>query len=52
MSSKRQDTVPNSNDWDKQYHKTVLKVPDSLGIAQGAITREMLMTQRELFQVT
>ena len=36
---------------DKQYHKTVLKVPDVFGLPKGAISKQMQMTGRELFEV-
>ena len=36
---------------DKQYHKTVLKGPDIFGLPKGAISKQMQMTGRELFEV-
>ena len=51
MSSDKVTQFLNSRDLDRQYHKTVLKVPDSLGLVKGAVLREMDLTQRELFEV-
>ena len=37
---------------DKQYKKTVLKVPDCFGIVHGTRTQQMINTNREEFKVT
>ena len=51
MSSEQIGQFLNSKDLDRQYHKTVLKVPDTLGLVKGAVSREMYLTQRDLFEV-
>ena len=48
-STKRTKT---SMELDQEYHDAVLKVPDGLGVAQGTVTKEMVLTDRELFTVT
>ena len=40
-----------SQDIDKMYHKTVLKVPDCFGLQKQVLSREMVNTKREHFQV-
>ena len=40
-----------SADLDRQYQRTVLKVPDCFAIEKDALTKEMLNTNRELFKV-
>ena len=37
--------------WHEQYHEQVLIFPDDLKVAKGAVTREMVSTNRELFRV-
>ena len=37
---------------DRQYHKTVLKVPDDFGIAKGCVSKEMALSGCELFRVS
>ena len=51
MSSDQVGQFLNSRDLDRQYHKTVLKVPDTLALVKGAVLREMYLTQHELFEV-
>ena len=36
---------------DKQYHRTVPKVPDTFGLSKGAVSKQMEMMGRELFEV-
>ena len=40
-----------SKDWDNEYQKIVLKVPDGLGVEKGGITKDMLKMQHELYKV-
>ena len=40
-----------SADLDRQYHKTVLKVPDCFAIEKDALTKEMFNPNCELFKV-
>ena len=37
--------------WDEQYHKKRLIFPDDLKVAKGAVTKEMVSTNCELFKV-
>ena len=37
---------------DREYKKTVLKVPDCFAVAKDAVTVEMMNTHREIFKVT
>ena len=36
---------------DKQYCKTVLKVPDAFGLSKGTVSKQMEMMGRQLFEV-
>ena len=36
---------------DQEYHDVVLKVPDGLGVPEGTVTKEMVLTDRVLFTV-
>ena len=40
-----------SKEWNEEYQRPVLKVPDSLAVEKGAVTEAMLNTDRELFKV-
>ena len=37
--------------WHEQYHEKILIFPDDLKVAKGAVTREMVSTNCELFKV-
>ena len=36
---------------DRQYHRTVLKVPDAFRLSKGVESKQMQLTGHELFQV-
>ena len=52
MSSEQVTRLQRRWELDSQYPETVLKVPDTLGLAKGAISKEMHLTGREIFKVT
>ena len=44
-------TVRSRSALEKEYKKTVLKVPDCFAVSKGCVTHEMLRTKHELFEV-
>ena len=52
MSLEMSQAPKTSSELDKEYHDTVLKVPDCFGVVKGGITKHKLLTGRDLFCVS
>ena len=46
------DTTPKTHcQWGSEYQSTVLKIPDTMAVARGAMTEDMITSGKELFKV-